>query len=129
MATNPCDLSTIRTNSKCYDCLSKHEKLALKVYFMAQILNLVGGQDYTDPDELLEATACFKCEPEFALDSFEVDIWKRSFEAVSRESAGTIGEQRALIKCLACVDDKALKAAYIALLCGIAETEIEPQVL
>ena len=128
---DPCDISTLTTASKCFNCLSKSEKQALKVWFYAQALKASGGTDYTDPNALSEAVACFKCEPSFVLDSFNVAVAQDlAVEAGFTEGGSmTIAQLRAAIKCLVCTDAKTLEAAETVLLCRLVNFFAGPPIL
>lgn len=118
---DPCDLTSLTTASKCFNCLSKSEKQALKVWFYAQALKASGGTDLTDPNTLSSAVACFKCEPSFVLGSFNVAVAQDLAVEAGFTDGGTmtIAQLRAAIKCLVCTDPKTLEAAETLLLCKL----------
>jgi hypothetical protein len=114
-----CDINSLRTASKCYDCLSSTEKQALKTHFLALALKAAGGTDYTNTNTLLSASACFACEPDFALESMELAIWKDLASNLGASIPTTINGQRALTKCAPCGATKARRAAAVFLLCQL----------
>lgn len=118
---NPCDLTVLTQQSKCFNCLSKSEKQALKVWFYLQALKALGAEDLTNPDDLYKAVKCFVCESTFALESFDVAVAQNLAVGAGFAEAGTmtISELRAAIKCLVCTDAKMLKAAETGALCGL----------
>lgn len=120
---DPAGLNNLRNQTPCLDCLSRSEKNAVEIWLMAQLANLLGQGDFTNINTLMSASACLKCEPDFALDSMEVGIWLTAYEAVSHLTP-SIATLRANIKCLACADQKALRAAYVFLLAKIANSQI-----
>lgn len=119
---DPCAISTLTSSGKCFDCLSKSEKQQAIIFFMAQALLALGGTDYTNVNVLNNAAACFACESDGALDSFEVVIAQ---EGATNAGAPTftISELRAALKCWSCMDAKAIRAAYILLLCKLTQKE------
>lgn len=113
-----CSIDNLSAAAKCFDCLSAKEKLALKVWFLAQGLKAAGGTDYTNVNTLLSAAACFKCEPNFRLDSFETVIFQTSASNSGASVDQSIATLRDNIKCLACADPAALKSALVLLECA-----------
>lgn len=129
MVQDPCSLPVLTQQSKCFNCLSATEKMALKVWLMAQTLKAEGGLDLTDPNALVNFTACFACEPKFVLESMDVASWQ-DFATVAGASVDlTIAQFRAAIKCLVCTDPQALKAAETVLLCKLSHYITGQQIL
>lgn len=120
MSLANCNLDTLSTAAKCYDCLSSTEKQALKIRFMAEVLKAKGSTDLTNINTLRSAVACFTCEPDFRLESMELAIWKSLAERVGATIPSGIADQRALIKCVPCGEQKSTRAAYISLLCRLS---------
>ena len=111
----------LTARSKCFQCLSKTEKLAAKIFVMAEALKGLTGQDYTNVNALTQITACYKCEADSVLDGFEISIFKTLAMA-----SGTIGDLSAsqivaASKCWRCMDPKAMRAAYLFLLNELIE--------
>lgn len=122
MSLSNCNLSTLITAAKCYDCLSQTEKDALKVQFMAMALKGNGGVDWTNVNVRQNAVACW-CEPKFRLQSMEVAIWAAFATDSGQAPPSTIQAQRNLIRCIAC-DGKMERnrAAEVAILCRLIGT-------
>lgn len=114
-----CNLNTLSTASKCFDCLSSTEKLALTVYLMALLLKQKGGTDLTDKNTRNSAAACF-CVPDFRLESMELAIWKSAAEKAGITLPSTIDGLRALIKCVPCGEQQTTRAAYTLILCKLS---------
>jgi hypothetical protein len=95
---------------------------------MAQLLKLIDGADYTDVNDLMEASKCLKCEPDSTLEDFEIVIWLNAAMDAGL-SAMTLAEVQAAIKCFFCLDPKAVKAAKTLLLCRISAIQSAPIVL
>lgn len=119
MVTDPCSLTALTADSKCFNCLNAHEKQALLVWFLAQGLQAAGGLDLTDPNALINYVACFTCEPSFVLDSFNVAVAQNLAAAGGARVDLSIADLRAAIKCLVCTDDKTLQAAETVLRCKL----------
>lgn len=117
---DPCSLNTLTASSKCFNCLSATEKLALKDWLMAQALAAMGGTDLTNANDLIDAAKCFACEPKFVLESMDVAVAKYLAEQAGARVDLTISELRAQIKCLVCTDPKTLKAAETILFCKLS---------
>jgi hypothetical protein len=114
-----CDINSLRTASKCYDCLSSSEKQALKTQFLAMALKAAGGTDYTNINTLLSATACFACEPAFVRESMELAIWKDLATTLGAVIPASVSGQRALVNCAPCGSIHGRIAAQIPLLCQL----------
>lgn len=119
MAALNCDLTSLRTASKCFDCLSSTVKQALKTRFMAEALKAMGGTDYTNVNVRNQAAACFTCEPDFALESMELAIWQNLASGKGASLPTTINGLRALVSCTPCGEQKSTRAAQILLLCQL----------
>ena len=120
MSLANCDLSTLTSAAKCFNCLSATEKEALKVYFMAQAVKLAGGSDLTNQNTRNQAAACLACEPDFVLDSMEVAIWQSLAQQFGATLPTTISGLRALIRCTPCGEQKTTRAAFTLLLCQLS---------
>lgn len=108
-------LSSLVSGAGCLDCLSKKEKLALRVYLAAQQLKADGGADLTDVGVLMAAVACFKCLPDFRLDSLATKVALDGAVDAGWTGETDIASLRSYIACLRCADIKALKAADLYL--------------
>jgi hypothetical protein len=97
--------------------LSSTEKLALKVRFMAEAYNALTRTDYTNINTLKAAAACLACEPDFRLESMELAVWKSIADDAGAAIPVGIADQRALISCVPCGEQKTTRAAYLYLLC------------
>ena len=115
-----CNLGTLSTAAKCFDCLSATEKLALKVRFMAEALKLAGGADLTNINKLKQTVACLGCESDFRLDSMEVAVWQNLAVNFGASLPSGIAALRALIKCVPCGEQKSQRAAFLYLLCQLS---------
>lgn len=124
MSLANCNLSTLQTAAKCFDCLSATEKQALRVRFMAELYKRVTGTDLTNINTLKRTVACFGCEPDFALDSMQVASWKNAAEVAGASLPTTIQGLRALISCVPCGEQKWARAAETYLLCLISRRTI-----
>jgi hypothetical protein len=119
-----CSLTTLQAKQGCFTCLSKSERLHLKVWFLIKLYEALGGTPMTTA-EALEAAACFGCEPESVLDAFEVAIWQAAASRAGATVDGTdvadltAAELKAAIKCYPCADPKLLKAGYTYGLCEV----------
>lgn len=120
MALANCTLDTLSTAAKCYDCLSQTEKDALRDRFMAEALKAKGGTDLTNINTMRSTVACFTCEPDYRLDSMEVAVWKSLAERLGATIPASISDQRALIKCVPCGEQKSTRAARLYLLCQLS---------
>lgn len=116
---DPCSTDSLINSAKCINCFSKTEKQAALVYWLAQELKASGGTDYTNLGTLESATACFKCEPTFMLDSFDVVIAQDAATAAGATTLTTT-QLRAAIKCMVCTDPKFLRTAETFLRCKLA---------
>jgi len=114
-----CNLSTLQSAAKCFNCLSSTEKQALKTRFMAELLKASARVDYTDVRTLKTASACFECEPDFVLESMELAIWKSLAESLGASLPTAIADIRNLINCASCGEQKWQRAAQVFLLCQI----------
>jgi hypothetical protein len=120
-----CNLSTLQTAAKCFDCLSATEKQALKVRFMAELYKKVTGIDLTNINVLKRTVACFGCEPDFTLESMQVAIAKNAAEVAGVTTIpATIQGMRALISCVPCGEQKWARAAEVYLMCQISRRTI-----
>lgn len=122
MSLANCNLSTLSSAAKCFNCLSLTEKEALKVQFMAMALKAAGGLDLTNINTRNQAAACFACEPDFVLDSMEVAIWQSLAQTFGATVPTSISEIRKLIRCVPCGEQKTTRGAYTVLLCNLATT-------
>lgn len=120
MSLANCNLSTLTSAAKCFNCLSATEKEALKVYFMAQAVLKAGGTDLTNINTRNQAAACLACEPDFMLDSMEVAIWQSLAQQFGATLPTSISALRALIRCTPCGEQKTTRAAYTLLLCQLS---------
>lgn len=121
MSLANCNLNTLTTAAKCFNCLSATEKEALKVTFMAAALKSGGGDDLTNINTRNKAAACLACEPDFMLDSMEVAVWKSLAEVFGATFPTSISDIRALIRCVPCGEQKTMRAAYLLLLCQLSQ--------
>ena len=124
MSLANCNLSTLQTAAKCYDCLSATEKQALKVRFMAELYKKVSGVDLTNINTLKRTVACIGCEPDFTLGSMEVALWKNAAEVAGVSIPATFQAQRALISCVPCGEQKWARSAEVYLLCQLSRRTI-----
>lgn len=120
MSLANCNLSTLNTAAKCFNCLSLTEKNALRVYFLAQAVKAAGGPDYTNVNVRNTAAACFDCVSDFVLDSMEIAAWQNLTQVFGVSLPTTINGLRAAIKCDVCGDDKKQRAAFVLLLCQLS---------
>lgn len=121
MSLANCNLSTLTSAAKCFNCLSLTEKEALKVQFMALALKAAGGPDLTNINTRNQAAACLGCEPDFVLDSMEVAIWQNLAQSFGVSLPTSISALRALIRCVPCGEQKTMRAAYTLLLCQLSQ--------
>lgn len=120
MSLANCNLSTLQTAGKCFDCLSATEKQALRVRFMAELYKKVTGVDLTNINTLKSTVVCLTCEPDFTLDSIQVALWKNAAEVAGVTFPSTFQGLRALISCVPCGEQKWARAAETYLLCQIS---------
>ena len=101
-----CSLNGLSNAAKCFDCLSRTEKAALKSKFLADALLAFGGTDYTNRNVKRQAVACFNCEPDFRIDSMDLVVAQRlAINAGAGASVNlTISQLRAKIACGVCGD-------------------------
>lgn len=124
MSLANCNLSTLTSAAKCFNCLSATEKFALKVRFMGLALKAAGGADLTDINVLKRTVACFGCESDFQLDSMEVAVWQNLAQNFGATVPTSIKDIRALIKCVPCGEQKFQRAAFLYLLCQLSNTAL-----
>lgn len=121
VSQQPEDLNVlIQHPSPCVDCLSPTEKLALKVYLLAEELKLAGGTDYTDLATLRQAASCFDCglsnsriqtlEIQTILQGLDILNWAGNIEATGIRHA---------IACMRCLPAHTLKAMELVLNAGL----------
>lgn len=115
-----CDINSLATAAKCFNCLSATEKEALKVWFMAQALKSFGGQDLTNLATQRAAVGCLTCESDFMLDSFEVAVWQKLANLAGASVDLPIATLRQKISCIPCGEQKSTRAAWLYLLCQLA---------
>lgn len=116
-----CNINTLSTAAKCYDCFSKTERRDLKVAFMAIALRAAGGADLTNNNTRNSTVSCLACEPDFRLDSMEVAIWASLAQVLGGTIPSTIAGQRALVTCTRQGPQKLTRAAYTYLLCALSK--------
>lgn len=103
----------------------------LKIFLLAQIY-AIRSQQTIDINALTQDIACFKCEPDSALDGFEVSILQRTAGNLGATwedlAVGdmTAAQLRDAIKCYKCVEPKLLRAAYVYALCWVLENLTAP---
>jgi len=113
-----CSLTTLVQQSKCFICFSETERLALKVYFLAQALKAQGGPDYTNINVLRQAEQCINCMPLGQEDAVDVLINQRLALNLSAANVNlTTAQLRAQIKCLVCVNRDEMIAMLTLLRC------------
>lgn len=114
-----CTLTGLLDGSKCFNALSKTEKQAALVYFLALGVKADGGPDLTDANALATAIKCLRDVNQFQRDSFDVLIAQRLATAAGDTSAAglSISQLRAAIKCYTCMDPIAMRAAETHLRC------------
>lgn len=112
-----CTLNTLSAAASCFDCLSLTEKQALRVHFLAQALKGLGGADLTNLNTRNQAVACFACEPDFRLDSFQTAIAQRMASNAGVSVNLPIATLRAQIKCVPCGEQKSFRASEMYLRC------------
>lgn len=114
-----CDLNSLATQAKCFNCLSLTEKEALKVWFMAQALKAFGGTDLTNTATRNQAVQCLGCEPDFVQDSMEVAIWQKLASLAGASVDLPIATLRQKINCVPCGEQKTTRTAWLYLLCQL----------
>lgn len=119
-----CTLTTVNKAAACADCLSATEKMALKIRYMSLALQAAGGPDWTNINVLKQNVACFGCVSDFRLDSMEVVIWANLAQNFGARLSQSISENRALIKCVPCGEQKFQRAAFVSLLCQLSNLAI-----
>lgn len=134
LISNPCSLRTFQGKQGCFTCLSKSERLQLKLWFLQKLYSaLGGGGELLTLNEELELAACFGCESDSALDIFEVSsLIDAAAQAGAKVDGVEINELTAAqlkeqIKCYSCADPKLVRAGYTYGLClclqqGISQT-------
>lgn len=110
--------------SRCFRCLSNHEKNALTIWLMTQCTRVLDDEDWTDIHKLSAAVSCFKCEPDSVLRTFVIWTFYQLAVAISAIPAMSVGELRAAIKCWACADDKLFRAAFPFMLNHLVEAAL-----
>jgi hypothetical protein len=101
-----CSIPTMIAGSKCFDCFSTTEKLALQASFLADAVLALGGPDLTNRNVRRSTVRCFECFPDFRLDSMELLVAQR---LASNGGAGAkvnlpIAQLRAKVSCGPCGD-------------------------
>jgi ferritin-like metal-binding protein YciE len=111
----------LTARSACFRCWSAKERLAAKIFVMAQALKGLTDQDYTNVNALTQISACYKCEPDAVLDAYEIAIFKTL--AIAGGAIGDLSatQIRAASACWTCLDAKAMRAAYLFLLNELIE--------
>ena len=115
-----CDINSLSTAAKCFDCLSATEKRALQVYFLAQALKSYGGADLTSSLVRNKAVACLACEPDFRLDSFMTAVYQKGAAFAGASVDLTIAQLRAKVSCHPCGQTKLDRASLVYLNCSLA---------
>lgn len=120
-----CDLADLQTAAACINCLSTKEKLAAEIYYLALTLDALRGDNLTAIGDLVDAIACYDCEPEAHQDSFRTVIAQDSaIQSGAIGAALDINALRDAIKCLACLPERKLRTAEMLLLCKILEAGV-----
>lgn len=106
--------------SKCFNCLNRLEKEALKVRFMALALQAFGGANYTDEATRNQAVAGLVAESDFTMDSMEVAVWQKLASLAGASNVDVpIDQLRAQIACHPCGQQKFDRASWLFLLCQL----------
>lgn len=126
--TDPCTITALRTDSKCFDALSKTEKRALMAYLLGLALEAESKATF-DPTAFLKSTVCMSAEPDFVLDSFMVLLCSRLASGLGASVPATIADARAAIKCIAGADPKLVRVAIVQLLCQLVDDLAKPVLL
>lgn len=121
-AESPCSLATLQGKQGCFTCLSKSERLQLKVWFLIKLYEALGG---TLPSlaEMQEDVACFACEPDSVLDAFELAALQGAASRAGATLDGTdvadltAAELKEATKCYPCANPKLVRAGYMWGLC------------
>lgn len=108
-------LDTLNGDSTCLQCLSDSQIKIAQIWFMAQLLKLAGGADYTALADLTAAAKCFKCVPDKTLDAFDAATWAAAAASAGLPEA-TLAAFMEAIKCWMCLDPKTVRAAFTLLL-------------
>lgn len=116
-----CLLPDLVEDSRCLDCLSSSEKKKAFLFYLAQALNALGGEDLTDINDLRQAIACW-CVGGARLDSFEAQVGiNLAVNSDAIATAPTAAEVREAIRCWCDLGADELKTAQVVLLCGVLE--------
>lgn len=116
-----CLLDDLVQDSNCLNCLSESEKKKAFLFYLAQTLNTIGGENLTDINDLRQAIACW-CVGGARLDSFEAQIGiNLAVNSGAITEAPTAAEVRDNIKCWCDLGAGELEAAERLLLCNVLE--------
>jgi hypothetical protein len=115
-----CDLNSLITASKCFDCLPATTKQSLQVWFLAQALKSFGGTDLTDITVRNAAVKCIACLPDFRLDSALTAVYQKLASLAGATVDLPIDQLRAKVKCEPCGSPKLERASELYLLCQLA---------
>lgn len=112
-------MDTLTAAAKCFDCLSKYDKLVLQNWFLAQALKAGGGPDFTNINDLTKAVACFDCLAPSRLESMMVVIERELATVFGNDEVSrmTIAQFREQIKCWSCVTPRTHKSINMWLTC------------
>jgi hypothetical protein len=115
-----CDLTVLIADAAQINQLSETEKLAARVYFLAEAVKGSSGTDLTNINTLREAVVQYNIEPDARRSSFAtVAAQSAAVNSTGLASAPTIGDLRAAIKNLVLVPAKELRAAETLLNCQL----------
>jgi len=117
---DPCSLDTLNDGAPCYNCLADSEKKKAQIYLLAKILAAVGGEDYSDVNDLRDLVKCF-CVSESQLEAYKLLVLAELAVEVDvyRDTPGA-DELREAVRCWNCgLSLKEMKAAEAVLLCKL----------
>lgn len=115
------DLGELVALAPCLDCLSTPELQQAKIYFMAQAVLLLHGEDFTNVNDLTSASACFKCLPEKRLVALEAALFYKLAHTLGAFENITLVQANQQAACYRCLDPKAVRAAFVFLLNELVE--------
>jgi len=132
MANPTCTVASLITNNPCFSAkvLDEQHQLALKIWFMANELSVIGGTNYTNTltsTLLTDATALYRTMNPSQRQLAILSIYKNNAVNAGATISSDIQALMASIKCLVNMTPDQLQQAEILLLCQLGFHKTRPQ--